>query len=286
MSAPEPPPQHEARPESIAEIVLGPTGVRAPSRFVWAALATVAIHGAAGTLAWQAWQRESSRAAMMAAARPPLRIDHVVELPPPAPAVPLPPPEEEPPPPPPPRRARAEAPPNRVKPTSPPAAREDPAPPPPEPAQAAEVVAAKAAEAPLDFTGFDIVSGQAPRYAGGVTAPTGTSTRAVVAGAITEAGSSASSRARPVQLPARNWSCPWPQEADALRIDEQTVVLRVVVTPEGNVTSAELLADPGYGFGQAALACARRARFEAAFDSSGRPSLATSPPIRVRFTRR
>jgi protein TonB len=146
----------------------------------------------------------------------------------------------------------------------------------------------KEAEAPLDFTGFDIVSGQAPGYAGGVTASTGSSAQAVeaVPGSGGDANGSVASRARPIRLPARNWDCPWPREADALRIDEQTVVLRVVVTTEGRVTSAELVSDPGHGFGQAALACARRARFDAALDRDGQPFVATSPPIRVRFKRR
>lgn len=91
--------------------------------------------------------------------------------------------------------------------------------------------------------------------------------------------------AHPVSLSARNWSCPWPREANALGIDEQMVVLRVVVTTEGRAESVEVLADPGYGFGQAALACAERARFESATDGTGQAYTATSPPIRVRFTR-
>ncbi len=149
-------------------------------------------------------------------------------------------------------------------------------------------MAAKASEAPLDFTGFDITTGQAQRYAGGVTASSGTSARAVesITSNTSNTSASATSRARPVQLPARHWNCPWPGEADALRIDEQTVVLRVVVTAEGRVSSAELVSDPGYGFGRAALACVRNVRFDAALDRDGRPHEATSPPIRVRFTRR
>lgn len=267
--------------ERIAEIVLGPASASAPGRFAWAMMATVVLHGAAGVFAWRAWQAESSRAPTVVASKPPIRVDHVVDLQPPAPPEPLPPP---PPPPssrPPPRAARAQTPPSHVKPSS-------SAPPAPAPAQAGEVVTADAAEAPLDFTGFDIVNGQAPRYAGGVTASNGSSERAVgsVASAPADTNGPGGSRARSVQLPARNWDCPWPREADALRIDEQAVVLRVVVTEEGRVTSAELLSDPGHGFGQAALECARDARFDAALDREGRPYAATSPPIRVRFTRR
>nr|WP_233261226.1 TonB family protein [Vitiosangium sp. GDMCC 1.1324] len=281
MRAPESVPRHVAGTESIASIVFGPARAKAPGRFAWAMLATVALHGAAVGFAWRAWQQESSRALSVVAAKPPIQIEHVVDLQPPAPPEPLPPP---PPPPasrPPPRSARAQTPPSTAKPAS-------SAPPAPAPAQAGAVVAADEAEAPLDFTGFDIVSGQGQSYAGGVTASNGTSTQAVeaVASPSGDANGSGASRARSVQLPARNWECPWPREADALRIDEQAVVLRVVVTAEGRVTSAELVSDPGHGFGQAALECARNARFDAALDREGRPYAASSPPIRVRFTRR
>jgi protein TonB len=278
VKPPEPSPRREAGTESIAELILGPEEPKRPRGLVWAVLATVSLHGAAGALAWHAWRDAATRAPPAAAPEPALRIDHVVELPP----APAPPPPAEPPPP-----ARAEAPRSRVK-ASRPAAKDAPPSPPAEPAQAGEVVAAKEARAPLDFTGFDIASGQAPRYAGGVTASSGRSTTAVAPGAGGSAGGDGAggNAARPVQLPARNWSCPWPREADALRLDEQTVVLRVVVTSEGGVTSAELLSDPGHGFGQAALTCAKRARFEAAVDRNGQRYLSTSPPIRVRFTRR
>jgi protein TonB len=258
--------------ESIASIIMGPVRTRPPGILVGAILATVVLHGAAGVLAWRAWPPKTAPAPR-AEPKPSIKVEHVVDLQPPAP----------PPPPPPtpapaPRVARAPAPAKSP-------ARDVPPSPPPEPAQAAAVVAVDASEAPLDFTGFDIVSGSSERYAGGVTASTGRSAQAVPGPAAEAPGPTRPGRARSVQLPARNWSCPWPREADALRIDEQTVVLRVVVTPEGRVTSAELLSDPGHGFGQAALTCAREARFDAALDAEGRPSLATSPPIRVRFTR-
>ncbi|WNG19588.1 energy transducer TonB [Cystobacter fuscus] len=260
--------------ESIASIILGPVRTRPPGILAGAVLATVVFHGAAGVLAWRAWPSRPPPAPR-AEPKPSIKVEHVVDLQPPAPPAPPPP---APPPAPAPRVARAPAP---AK--APP--RDTPPSPPPEPAQAAAVVAVDAAEAPLDFTGFDIVSGSAERYAGGVTASNGRSTKAVAGSAAEATGPATPGRARSVQLPARNWSCPWPREADALRIDEQTVVLRVVVTPEGRVTSAELLSDPGHGFGQAALACAREVRFDAALDAEGRPYLATSPPIRVRFTR-
>ena len=51
------------------------------------------------------------------------------------------------------------------------------------------------------------------------------------------------------------------------------------------MAGAGLARDPGYGFGETALACARRTRFEAARDREGRPVQARSGPIRVRFFR-
>jgi protein TonB len=46
-----------------------------------------------------------------------------------------------------------------------------------------------------------------------------------------------------------------------------------------------LVADPGVGFGRAALACARRTHFQPARDAAGAPTAAWSSPIRVHFTR-
>lgn len=108
---------------------------------------------------------------------------------------------------------------------------------------------------PVDFTGFHVVSGNGAAYAGGVTASTGTSREAVYSKVVDPSASE--SRAQPVHLPARSWSYPWPREADALGIAAQVVVLRVVVDEARTVTSADLIGDPGYGFGAAAVACAR-----------------------------
>ncbi|NTX13857.1 TonB family protein [Myxococcus sp. CA056] len=276
MSSPDP----TARPDaSIASIILGPPPARRRHGLVWAMVATASLHGVAGVVAWQAWRKGESLAPRVTQKKQTLQIDHVVDLKPP----PLPP---EPPPPAPQRVARADPPPPRVK-TPSPAPRESSRPTPAEPAQAGAVIAAKEPAAPLDFTDFEMTSGNAPRYAGGVTASTGRSATAVntVPSGETQGQGTGGGRARSIQLAARSWSCPWPKEADALRIDDQLVVLRVAVDADGEVTSTELLSDPGHGFGQAALDCARKARFDTALDREGRPYAATSPPIRVRFVR-
>ncbi|MCK8498060.1 TonB family protein [Myxococcus fulvus] len=227
-----------------------------------------------GVVAWHGWKSSSERPPPVATPhKQVIQVDHEVDLNPP-------------PPPPPQRVARADPPAPRVK-TPSPAPRDSVRPARAEPARAGAVVTAKEPAAPLDFTDFDMTTGDAPRYAGGVTASTGRSTTAVntVLAGDGEGTGTGGSRARSIQLSARSWSCPWPKEADTLRIDDQTVVLRVSVDAYGEVTSAELVSDPGHGFGQAALACARKARFDTALDREGRPYAAVSPPIRVRFVR-
>ena len=158
-------------------------------------------------------------------------------------------------------------------------------------AQAATVVAQHPAPgAPVDLTADTVVTGTANAYAGGVTASTGTSISAVPEKRSANAPGAAfplapPDRSSPVSLESEHWSCPWPREADAEQIDEQTVVLRVFVDRTGAAATVTVLADPGHGFGPAAAACAMRTRFTPARDRRGEPIPSTSPPIRVRFTR-
>jgi protein TonB len=205
------------------------------------------------------------------------------ELPPPPPPPAAPPPAAAAPPPP------AAAAPVRAQPR---VVREPAATPPaPTPAQAAEVVAQESpSDQPVDLTSFTIATGSGQRYAGGKTSSGGTSTQAVTGAASADGvpngtGTGTADLSRPVRLADSEWECPWPAEADSLGIDEQAVLMRVVVRANGSVESAELVSDPGNGFGQAALACARRSRFEPALDRGGAALRARSGPIRVLFTR-
>jgi protein TonB len=203
---------------------------------------------------------------------------------------PPPPPPEEPPPaePPPPASepapAVAAAPPAPARPAR------------PTPARAGRVVAAPPGA--LDLTGDVVVVGSASAYVGGATSSTGTGTKPVP-NASSQPPSPpapaptspppppppADDRSRPVALASDEWNCPWPAEAEGLALDEQIAVIRVIVDARGVVESAELVTDPGDGFGAAALACARRTRFTPALDRDGRPVRARSPAIRVHFTR-
>jgi len=163
------------------------------------------------------------------------------------------------------------------------AARARPAP----PAQAGQIAAAS--PDPVDFTGSAFIVGSGVSYAGGATTSTGTSQQpalgAVAPGQTAGAKVAARSRARPISLDQAAWNCPWPAEADAQQVDEQTVVLRANVRADGRADQVDVLSDPGFGFGAAARLCALGTHFEPARDAAGQPVAAQSPPIRVHFFR-
>lgn len=162
---------------------------------------------------------------------------------------------------------------------------------PPPPAQAGQVVAQEpSASDTVDLSGETFVTGTASAYAGGTTTARGTNsvavtTRTVDPHATPTRAPGEPDRSNPVHLEADEWQCAWPREADEEQIDEQFVVLRVFVGESGRAVSANLVSDPGHGFGTAAVACAMRTRFTPARDSRGVPMATSSPPIRVRFTR-
>jgi periplasmic protein TonB len=266
---------------SVAAVVLGTSSARGGLLTASSFALAVALHAGAGFAGLHS-HSEDDDSVRRIAAKPALQIDHVLDLDPP----------ELPPPPPPPATSLPVTPARAIERASSPEPL-SPGPPteaPPPPAEAGQVVLAEeSANEPLDFTGFAVSTGKGSRYIGGTTAASGTGSRAVHAPVVDRRADSVvragTSRARPVGRPSRDWDCPWPAEAGALSIDEQFVVIRAVVRADGTVVSAELISDPGYGFGRVALACARRQRFPAATDDDGRPIVATSPPIRVRFTR-
>src|SRR5258708_27622559 len=146
------------------------------------------------------------------------------------------------------------------------------------PAQAGALAAVSSD--PVDLTGTAFVVGSGTAFAGGTTTGTGTSSKPVV-GAAAPGGTGDRSAgapgnlARPVSLDQSAWSCPWPAEAEAEQVDEQTVVIRVVVRADGHAEDVEVVADPGLGFGRAARNCALGTRFQAARNSAGEPIAAT-----------
>ena len=205
----------------------------------------------------------------------PIRMEYHVELEPPAPEETAP------------AEPKAE---RRVMTRKPLSKPEAPGAKPPPPAQAGRLVAREPSEEPIDFADFTVVSGESARFAGGVTAPSGTNPDAVHTSTVDPNArpggpQGEGSLARPVRLPARDWDCPWPEQAEMLGITEQFVVIRAMVDTSGTAKTVSLIADPGHGFGSATVACARIAKFQPARDRNGVEYTATSPPIRVRFTR-
>ena len=157
------------------------------------------------------------------------------------------------------------------------------------PAQAAKIIASDQTAEPVDLTGAVFVTGDATKYAGGVTTSDGSSTRFVEkAEIVAQAEPSRENRpsqASPVQLSAGAWRCAWPQKAMSRDIYEHSVVLRVEVNTQGKVTKANVVSGARDGFGEAAVNCALRTRFTPAKNRDGRVIQAKSPPIKVRFTR-
>lgn len=159
---------------------------------------------------------------------------------------------------------------------------------PPPPARAGNVLSqAPRSEGPVDLTGDTFVTGSSQAYVGGVTSSSGTNQVAVHTNETdpTAPPTRTPDASRPVALDDQQWQCPWPQQADSADINQQTVVIRVVVKPNGFAERVDVVSDPGFGFGAAARACALHTRFEPARDRQGNRIAATSPPIRVRFTR-
>jgi protein TonB len=159
------------------------------------------------------------------------------------------------------------------------------APPSTSPAQAAQIIAP---DAPADLTADTFITGTASAYAGGATTSSGqssTSVDVVAPPAEPMRSGKGTAVAQPVSLTSEQWQCPWPSDALAQDLYEQFVIVRAWVRADGSVERASVVSDPGYGFGEAAMACALRTRFNPARNARGETVRALSPPIRVRFTR-
>jgi periplasmic protein TonB len=200
--------------------------------------------------------------------------------------------EDSPPPPPPQPEAKPEpaAPPPRALPHEAP-------PPPSTPAQAAKVVTALPdPDEPVDLTGNTIVQGNADSFAGGYTSSSGTNTQAVRAlpsptGMVggtgpVNAAPAGPDRTRPASLSgSHDWNAPFPQEADAVQMDEAYVTLEIDVRADGSAAAVRVLKDPGYGFGREARRYALTQRYTTALDHDGNAIAGKIGPIRVHFSR-
>jgi protein TonB len=249
-------------------------------RLVAAIVVGIGLHlGAAAWAITSAPSLERWSAELATRVHAELTREEVVELPPPPPQV---------------EKPKAAPPPVEKTPSTPPMPhppRVHLSQPPPSPAQAGKIVAADPSAA-VDLPGINFVTGTAKTYAGGTTASDGKSPIPVT-GPVNPAGPPATPRpAAPekdlsaqVTLENDEWSCAWPREADTESIDEQSVILQVVVGPDGKAESVKIVSDPGHGFGAAARGCALATRFSPARDKNGKPVRAPSPPLRLHFYR-
>lgn len=171
---------------------------------------------------------------------------------------------------------------------------------PPAPAQAAKVLTAEPdSNEPLDLTDQGFVTGEGDRFAGGVTAATGTSKTAVrdldakPGGVVGGKGTAAAPPAPPKEdlsraaTPAsRDWGdCGFPAEADVEQIDFMRLSIVVTVGTDGRARNVTVLKDPGYGFGNQARQCALRKTYNAGLNAEGKPIVTTTPPFIVTFRR-
>jgi protein TonB len=81
------------------------------------------------------------------------------------------------------------------------------------------------------------------------------------------------------------WNCAFPPEADAAKVDSAVVTLVVTVSATGKAIKVMVMQDPGNGFGRAARDCALTRTYKPALDDQGKPIEASTPAIRVKFTR-
>ena len=148
---------------------------------------------------------------------------------------------------------------------------------------------------PADFT---MVQGDADMYAGGTTSRIGTSAAAVRGPASDKPAPAQriapSTGLQTVEGPDRSrgatpngtdWNCSslFPNDPDSG--DYATVVIAVTVQSNGKPKSVAVIRDPGHGFAAAARNCAMQQSYNVALDRAGKPIVATTPPIVVRFTR-
>ncbi len=272
------------REEPLAT-VLGLGGREDRLVFAVALAGALAVHGVAGARAARVFPYLAELASFVRvgiADRLRSQIDINLDEPPPPPKPePEPEPEKEPEPPP-------TAPNKAPTPEAPPAA-----------AEAGKVLTAEPdPDAPVDLTGDGFVTGEGDRFAGGITASSGTAKNAVrnVAAVPTGIGSG-TPKAKVVAAPqvdlskapapmdANYWrNCPFPSEADAEGINQSKVTLAVTVSSDGRARTVTVARDPGFGFGKAARACAMRAAYSPGLNATGQ-AVEQTTTFTVRFTR-
>ncbi len=149
-------------------------------------------------------------------------------------------------------------------------------------AEAGKVVAAAVdPNQPVDMTSFTMPVGKSDAYAGGFTAPTGTSTVAVAEAPRARP----SGKARAAGPARRDWSCPWPEEEQSGELHDASVHIRIHVSADGHARAVDVLDTPKESFAAAARTCALSEPFRPELDDAGHPVAGLTPPISVHFVR-
>jgi hypothetical protein len=171
-----------------------------------------------------------------------------------------------------------------------------PSEPAPEPAQAGSLLTKEFEENEEDDP-YDeaFVTGDADSYAGGLTSRLGRSIAAVHGAYGGTPGGAGSAKPLKASTPDRSrsawlvtnvvWDCGFPGEADRHDINYAAVQIVVIVKPNGRAESAEIITDPGYGFGPLARSCALEQQFIPALDRDGNPISGTTRPFTIGFRR-
>jgi protein TonB len=253
-------------------------------RFVISIFATLALYAAVATPALLLFTDLHGFAADVQRAferKHPLEVE--IQEPPPPPAEPEP-------------EKAAEPVPEKLP--EPPPKANTPPPAPPAAAQAAAVMtAAPDPDEPVDLTGDGFVQGTGDTYAGGVTTTAGTSKTAVrdlravgvgSNGLVSDKGVSNAPRVdrSKAALPlSGSWDhCGFPAEADIEQVNNARVSIAVTVSADGHAQSANILQEPGFGFGALTKRCAIRERYSPALGKDGNPITATQV-ITINFRR-
>lgn len=159
-------------------------------------------------------------------------------------------------------------------------------------AKAAQIISAKDDDNVLNFDNVFTV-GTSERYSGGATLSKGTNDKPPDTPKVAATGVA---NAPPPQILAVDlsrtatlagsgeWRCPFPPEADSDSVDEASAIIEVIVSATGKAQSANILQDPGHGFGREARSCAMRESYVPALDKAGNP-VASSKKFRVKFER-
>jgi protein TonB len=160
-------------------------------------------------------------------------------------------------------------------------------------AKAAQILAKNDDDKVLDFSDNVFTVGNSERFSGGDTMSKGTNDKPPDTHKVEEKGVQ---QAPPPQIVSVDlsrtatlagsgeWRCPFPPEADSDSVDEASVIIEVIVGATGKAQSANILQNPGHGFGREAQSCAMRESYVPALDKAGNP-VASSKKFRVKFER-